>query len=240
MRLLLSLTFFLALAAPAAADSIVYTKDTNVWVARPDGSEARQVTQDGGYQSPSQADDGTIVAARGDKLYKLDRQGRQLAVFGSVLTGKPGSIGAVGPFDARISPDGTTVAYAQDEHVWLVRQPRQAVDDPDVLEIPAGKLDEAGESPLDTAKRELAEEIGKGAERWESLRPFWTSVGILDEEVHLYLATGLRDEHAETDEDERIEVVRWPLDRLEELLDTVKDSKTRIGLLELHRRRANG
>ena len=47
---------------------------------------------------------------RGDKLYKLDRQGRQLAVFGSVLTGKPGSIGAVGPLDARISPDYTSPA----------------------------------------------------------------------------------------------------------------------------------
>jgi hypothetical protein len=112
MRLpLLSISLFLALAAPAAADSVVYTKDANVWVARPDGSEARQVTRDGGSQSPSQADDGTILAVRGDKLYKLDRQGRQLAVFGSVLTGKPGSIGAVGPFDARISPDGTKIAY---------------------------------------------------------------------------------------------------------------------------------
>jgi hypothetical protein len=111
MRLLLSLSLFLALAAPAAADSIVYTKDANVWVARPDGSEARLLTRDGGYRSPSQADDGTILAVRGDKLYKLDRQGRQLAVFGSVLTGKPGTIGAVGPFDARISPDGTKLAY---------------------------------------------------------------------------------------------------------------------------------
>jgi hypothetical protein len=112
MRLpFISLSLFLALAAPAAADSIVYTKDANIWVARPDGSEARQITRDGGYQSPSQADDGTILAVRGDKLYKFDRQGHQLAAFGSVLTGKPGSIGAVGPFDARISPDGTKLAY---------------------------------------------------------------------------------------------------------------------------------
>ena len=107
-----------------------------------------------------------------------------------------------------------------------------------MLEIPAGKLDEEGESPLETGRRELAEEIGKGAEHWESLGSFWTSVGILDEEVHLYLATALYDQHAETHENERIEIVRWPLDRLEDLLGTVKDSKTRIGLLELHRRRA--
>ena len=135
-------------------------------------------------------------------------------------------------------PGAVGIVCHDGEDLWLVRQPRQAVDDPDVLEIPAGKLDEEGESPLDTGKRELAEEIGKGAEQWESLGSFWTSVGILDEEVHLYLATGLFDQHAETHEDERIEIVRWPLARLDELLNTVKDSKTRIGLLELHRRRA--
>ena len=137
-------------------------------------------------------------------------------------------------------PGAVGIVCVDDENVWLVRQPRQAVDDPDVLEIPAGKLDEEGESPLQAGKRELAEEIGKAAEHWESLGSFWTSVGVLDEEVHLYLATGLRDERAETDENERIEVVTWPLARLEELLDTVKDSKTRIGLLELHRRRMAG
>jgi 8-oxo-dGTP pyrophosphatase MutT (NUDIX family) len=134
-------------------------------------------------------------------------------------------------------PGAVGVVCVDDDDIWLVRQPRQAVDDPDVLEIPAGKLDEEGESPLDTGRRELAEEIGKGAEHWESLGSFWTSVGVLDEEVHLYLATGLYDERAEAGENERIEVVRWPLDRLDELLGTVKDSKTRIGLLELHRRR---
>jgi 8-oxo-dGTP pyrophosphatase MutT (NUDIX family) len=137
-------------------------------------------------------------------------------------------------------PGAVGIVCVDDESIWLVRQPRQAVDDPDVLEIPAGKLDEEGESPLQTGQRELAEEIGKGAAQWESLGSFWTSVGVMDEEVHLYLATGLYDQHAEAGENERIEVVRWPLDRLEDLLGTVKDSKTRIGLLELHRRRAAG
>ena len=132
------------------------------------------------------------------------------------------------------------IVAVDDEHVWLVRQPREAAGDPDMLEIPAGKLDEEGESPLETGQRELAEEIGKGAAQWESLGSFWTSVGVLDEEVHLYLATGLYDQKADTDENERIEIVRWPLERLDELLDSVKDSKTRIGLLELHRRRAAG
>ena len=71
---------------------------------------------------------------------------------------------------------------------------------PDLLELPAGKLDEEGESPLDTAKRELAEEIGKQAADWEPLGSFYTSPGFTDEEVHLFLATGI------SDVDERPEV----------------------------------
>jgi hypothetical protein len=115
MRVLpLALLMALAVAAPASADSLVYVKDSNVWSARPDGSEQRQLTKDGipqdPYSSPSQADDGTIVAVRGTRLYKLDSQGRPSGTLNSLLTDKPGSIGAVGPFDARISPDGRTIA----------------------------------------------------------------------------------------------------------------------------------
>ena len=85
------------------------------------------------------------------------------------------------------------VVAHDDEHLFLVRQPREAVGAPDVLERPAGKLDEEGEDPLDTAKRELAEEIGKAGEHWEHLHTFWSSVGFSDEQVHVYLATGLSD-----------------------------------------------
>src|SRR3954454_6297331 len=49
------------------------------------------------------------------------------------------------------------------ESIGLVRQPREAVAEPDLLELPAGKLDVEGEEPLATARRELAEEIGKAA-----------------------------------------------------------------------------
>jgi hypothetical protein len=115
MRVLpLALLLVLAAAAPAAADSLVYVKDSNVWSARPDGSEQRRLTSDGTaqdpYSSPSQADDGTIVAVRGTRMYKLDPQGRPAGTLKSLLTDKPGSITAVGPFDARISPDGRTIA----------------------------------------------------------------------------------------------------------------------------------
>ena len=114
MRVLLSaLLLTLAVAAPAAADSIVYVKDATVWSAKPDGSQQRRLTSDGiaqdPYSSPSQADDGTIVAVRGSRFIKLDRQGRLLGKMDSLLTKNP-SGGAVGPFDARISPDGRTIA----------------------------------------------------------------------------------------------------------------------------------
>jgi ADP-ribose pyrophosphatase len=133
-------------------------------------------------------------------------------------------------------PGAVGVIAHDDEHVWLVRQPREAIGDPDVLEIPAGRLDKDGESPLASAQRELAEEIGKSASDWEPLGSFFSSVGILDEEIHLFLATGLSDESADSGEQERIEVVRWPLDDLDGALGATKDSKTLIALTRLRDR----
>lgn len=119
------------------------------------------------------------------------------------------------------------------ERVYLVRQPREAVDDAGLLELPAGKLDEEGESPLDTAQRELAEEIGKGARTWQHLTSFYTSPGFTNEECHLFMATDLYDERSEADEDERIEIVEVPLARLDQTIRDCRDSKTLIGLLWL-------
>ena len=123
------------------------------------------------------------------------------------------------------------------EQIYLVRQPRESIGVPDLLEIPAGKLDVAGEEPLETAKRELAEEIGKAAEHWEHLHSYYASAGFTDEQVHVYLATGLSNAAAETDEHERIDIVTRPLSELDALIDEVHDAKTLIGLLELRRRR---
>ena len=134
-------------------------------------------------------------------------------------------------------PGAVGIVALDDDVVWLVRQPREAADDADMLEIPAGKLDEEGETPLDTGRRELAEEVGRAAESWEHLVTFFTSVGIADEQVHLYLATGLREHTVEPpDHNERIEVVRWPLSSLDEAIGQTRDSKTLIGLLLLQRR----
>ncbi len=120
------------------------------------------------------------------------------------------------------------------ETVWLTRQPREVVRAEASLEIPAGKLDVAGESPLETAKRELGEEIGQTAASWREILSFYTSPGFSDERVWLFEATGLSASGpAELDEDERIEVVPWSLGRLDEAIAQCDDSKTLIALLWL-------
>jgi 8-oxo-dGTP pyrophosphatase MutT (NUDIX family) len=131
-------------------------------------------------------------------------------------------------------PGAVGILAVDDEQVWLTRQPREAIGDGASLEIPAGKLDVPGEPPLETGKRELLEEIGKRAERWEELFAFYTSPGFSDERVWLYLATELSDdpEH-EPDPGERIEIVPWPLGRLDDAIEQCEDSKSLIALLWL-------
>jgi ADP-ribose pyrophosphatase len=128
-------------------------------------------------------------------------------------------------------PGAVAIVAHDGERLFLVRQPREAVGEPELLELPAGKLDEEGESPLDTAKRELAEEIGKGARDWSHLTSFYTSPGFADEECHVYLATGLYDEKAEADETERIEIVEAPLAELDDVIRQCHDAKSLVGLL---------
>ena len=133
-------------------------------------------------------------------------------------------------------PGAAGVVAHDGERVYLVRQPREAVDDPGLLELPAGKLDEEGESPLDTAQRELAEEIGKGARTWQHLTSFYTSPGFTNEECHIYLATGMSDAPGQEIEDERITIEARPLDQLDATIAGCRDSKTLIGLLLLRDR----
>jgi len=128
----------------------------------------------------------------------------------------------------RRMPAAAIVAY-DDEHVWLVRQPREAILQY-TLELPAGKLDVEGESPLQTAQRELAEEIGREAEHWVLVRSYYASSGYTDELVHVFAATGLRPNDAKPDPGERIEVVRWPLADLDAALAATNDAKTVVGL----------
>jgi ADP-ribose pyrophosphatase len=135
-------------------------------------------------------------------------------------------------------PGAVGVVVLDGDNLWMVRQPREAVGVPDLLEIPAGKLDEEGEDPLDTAKRELAEEIGKQADEWESLGSFFTSPGFASEEIHLFLARGISDvdKRPEVEEDERIDIEVIPLTELDEILATNQDSKTLVALARLKAR----
>jgi ADP-ribose pyrophosphatase len=112
-----------------------------------------------------------------------------------------------------------------------VRQPREAVGEESLLELPAGKLDVPSESPLDCAKRELAEEVGKRASVWRELKRFHTSPGFTDEEVVVYVATDLDDASAEAEEEERLEIVAWPLAELDRAIEECRDAKSLIGML---------
>jgi 8-oxo-dGTP pyrophosphatase MutT (NUDIX family) len=133
------------------------------------------------------------------------------------------------------------IVALDDEFVWLTRQPREVVAAPASLEIPAGKLDVPDESPLDTAQRELREEIGKQASSWQQIFSFYTSPGFSDERAHLFLATDLSDsDPGELDEDERIDVVPWSLADLDGAIAECEDSKTLIALLWLVARSASG
>jgi 8-oxo-dGTP pyrophosphatase MutT (NUDIX family) len=129
---------------------------------------------------------------------------------------------------------GAVAVIAHDERtLYMVEQPREAVEDPALLELPAGKLDVEGETPLECAQRELAEEIGKSAGDWRELKSFYTSPGFANERVWLFLATELYDVPGGASGEERIEVIEFPLDRLDEAFARCEDAKSLIGLLLL-------
>jgi ADP-ribose pyrophosphatase len=133
---------------------------------------------------------------------------------------------------------GSVAILAFDEtFAYLVRQPREAVEDDGLLEIPAGTLDVEDESELACAQRELAEEAGLAAADWERLQVALTSPGWADERVTIFLASGLSRAEGEQDPGERIEVVRLPLADIADLLPGIHDAKTLIALLMLEARR---
>lgn len=134
-------------------------------------------------------------------------------------------------------PGAVVMVPVEDDHVLMVRQPREAVGEY-MLELPAGKLDVAGEPPLDCARRELAEEVGRAAGTWRDLGGFYTAPAILEEYIHCFLATDLtRVDHPPIPEEE-IEVVPVPLADLDALIAEVHDAKSLIGLLRLAAMRA--
>jgi len=127
------------------------------------------------------------------------------------------------------------VAYDR-ERLFLVRQPREAAGEEALLELPAGKLDVEGESPLDCARRELEEEVGLRASEWREWKRFYTSPGFTDEQVHVFEATGLERVERRPDEGEEIEVVEAPLGDLDGVIERCADAKSLVGLLLLRQR----
>jgi ADP-ribose pyrophosphatase len=101
------------------------------------------------------------------------------------------------------------VAVTDDDEVLLVRQYRHPVRDW-TIEVPAGSVHD-GETPLDAARRELAEEAGGTARKWRHLTTFYSSSAHISLRSDAFLATGVEVGTATPDEDEHIELVRLPL-----------------------------
>jgi len=125
------------------------------------------------------------------------------------------------------------VALDAEENLLLVRQFRKPMGR-EIWEIPAGTL-EAGESPLDCARRELAEETGCRAATLQPMTSFYTSPGFCDEEMHLFLARNLTAVPQSLEEDEVLEVGKVSVTRALEMVRTgeIVDAKTLVGLLWL-------
>jgi 8-oxo-dGTP pyrophosphatase MutT (NUDIX family) len=133
-------------------------------------------------------------------------------------------------------PGAVGIVAHDDRFVYLVSQPREAIGEARSLEIPAGTLDRSEESPRECAERELAEEVGLAAAGWRQMHEVAMTPGYSDERLTLFEATDLSPASAEPDEDERIEVVRHPIDSHDQVLERIEDAKSLIGLLLLARR----
>jgi ADP-ribose pyrophosphatase len=127
------------------------------------------------------------------------------------------------------------VPVTADGDVLLIRQLRPAIRQ-ELVEIPAGLLDAAGEDALTCAARELFEETGYRHEAIEFLGGIYTSAGFSDEYVHLFWATTTAE--PEGIPEEGIEIVRKPFADMAAAARAgrVRDAKTALALLLTERR----
>ena len=125
------------------------------------------------------------------------------------------------------------VPLLDDGHVIVERQFRYPIDEV-ITEIPAGKLDSKQEDRLEAAKRELREETGYTAEKWQNIGDFHPAAAYSDEKITLYLATGLKKGEQQLDEDEFLFVDAVPLKELVQdvLSGGITDGKTQTALLK--------
>jgi 8-oxo-dGTP pyrophosphatase MutT (NUDIX family) len=141
--------------------------------------------------------------------------------------------GRVAELEIAHHPGGAAVvAVDAAGRVCLLRQFRHAADGW-IVELPAGKLD-GGEPPLDCARRELTEEAGVTARRWDRLGEFLSSPGVLTEVIHVYLARELEVAQATPGEHEVLEIEWVALEQALQMASSghgLRDGKTLIGLL---------
>jgi ADP-ribose pyrophosphatase len=123
----------------------------------------------------------------------------------------------------------TIVAVDAQDRVALVRQLREATRK-HLLELPAGTL-EPGEEPLASAKRELEEETGLTGGEWLEVTRFYTAPGFCRELMTLFFAEGVEPGDARPEADEELELVHWPVAKIEERLGEIEDAKSLAGLL---------
>jgi ADP-ribose pyrophosphatase len=129
------------------------------------------------------------------------------------------------------------VALDEDDHVTLIHQYRHPIGRR-IWELPAGLIDKAGEDPVETARRELVEEVGLAAGDWSVLVDVAASPGFTDEVVRVYLATDLATVERQVEGEEEADLVarRFPLDEAVRmaLSGEIVNSATVGGLLATH------
>jgi len=130
-------------------------------------------------------------------------------------------------------PGAVAVVAVHEGSVVLLRQYRAALDH-DLVEIPAGKCDVAGEDPVEAAKRELVEEVGLDARELHLLGSFVTAAGFSDEVIIIYAAIDCVEvgRAVEGVEEEYSEVIRVPVDEILPWMcdGRLTDAKSLIGL----------
>lgn len=124
-----------------------------------------------------------------------------------------------------------------DPRVLLIRQYRYAAGR-FLYEVPAGRLD-AGEAPIDCARRELQEETGCSAESIASVGGFFTTPGFIDEFIHVFQASGLVQGPTAHERDELITTEAFPISRALSMVERgeIVDGKTIVALFLAERRR---